>query len=676
MPAKGQLAKPALQNLSKWNPATEPRTQLAGPWDFYYGKLLSSDQVRNALKPDLQLSELKSWDELEIDGKPLPVHGVATYSTLLILPSNQPNLAIQMPFVSASYQVYIDDVLVASSGHAGAANSKYLARMVRRNLMLPATMDTVRLVVQVANYDMFWSGMAEPPILSLYETALLDSSFSNAVNLGIIGGLLAMALYHILIYIFRRKEKSMLYFGLLCTIVMLRFAVLGDHYIYEWLNFYSGFFNIWVQTRAYFLLTYLMVFVGFKFLESLYPADVNIWVSRVYGGLLAMYALFSLAVPTPVFTASLLGAQIVLGIAVLYLVFVIARAAYLSRPDARFLLLGLGAVILAGVHDGLQTFGIYILGHEEMLTFGFMLFLTVQFIIVSKRYSFAFNEVEDLSENLEKKVVQRTHELNVANEEIKQKNQDITDSIEYARRIQLSILPKTDEFFARFSDSFILYLPKDIVSGDFYWMHQDDGRFYVSAADCTGHGVPGAFMSVLGSNVLNTLVYEHAQPTPAHMLNQLNTRVREALKQSPNRSIQEGSHDGMDLALCTIQNNAINYSGANRPLVYIRKGELHELAPAKMPIGGGQTTEALFADQQLQLQPGDCVYLFTDGFTDQFGGDTGRLKKLSNKRFRELLLQYHELPMAEQKEHLLQELRHWQGKHEQTDDILVIGIRF
>jgi serine phosphatase RsbU (regulator of sigma subunit) len=319
----------------------------------------------------------------------------------------------------------------------------------------------------------------------------------------------------------------------------------------------------------------------------------------------------------------------------------------------------------------------------------------VQFVTLSKRFSTAYNEIEDLSVNLELKVRQRTAELEEANTEIQlrnqtlqaanlkiekqahellEKNQDITDSIEYARRIQLSILPRVEVLNTIFPDNFVYYRPKDIVSGDFYWFYETPIYFYFAVADCTGHGVPGAFMSVLGTNLLTELAVQEADIDPALLLTRLNFRVREALNQNVNR---EGSQDGMEVALCRYHkgDKTLSFAGANRPLWLYRQGQLIEQPGDKQPIGGtplpGQTTT--FTLHTLQLQMGDTLFAFTDGVQDQFGGEQGR--KFSSRRLRELIEQVAPLPALDRRIGIQQALEGWQAGAQQTDDILLISVR-
>jgi serine phosphatase RsbU (regulator of sigma subunit)/lipopolysaccharide biosynthesis regulator YciM len=253
---------------------------------------------------------------------------------------------------------------------------------------------------------------------------------------------------------------------------------------------------------------------------------------------------------------------------------------------------------------------------------------------------------------------------------------EIQDSINYALQIQKAMLPDPAEIERAFPEVFGLYLPKDVVSGDFYWFaRKEDARgskTMIAAVDCTGHGVPGAFMSMVGSDKLNAAVIEKHITDPASILHEVNISVKRALKQNTSES---KSRDGMDMALCSfdLSNNVLEYAGANRPLVHIRNGELKEIAPTKASIGGHTADTQEFVSHTVELEENDTFYIFSDGYADQFGGSAG--KKFMTKKLKQTLLSIQGKPMKEQEKLLHNILLDWKGSHEQVDDILVIGIR-
>jgi len=287
---------------------------------------------------------------------------------------------------------------------------------------------------------------------------------------------------------------------------------------------------------------------------------------------------------------------------------------------------------------------------------------------------------DDLAENervLEQKVVERTaevvekqKEVELQNEKISELYEEVTDSIKYAKGLQEAILPPAEFIEKSMPDSFILYKPKDIVSGDFYWVEEKNEKVYFAAVDCTGHGVPGAFMSIVGYNALNEAL--RTNDDPAGILDGLNRGISKTLH---NNAIGSTTKDGMDLALCCYDKKTkeLQYAGAYNPLYLIRGGEVNQLKADKFAIGGYfEDPSKKYTNHTIQLQEGDYVYIFSDGYADQFGGPKG--KKFMYKRFRDHLLDLKGKKMNDQKEFLDNILEGWKGPLEQIDDILVIGI--
>ncbi len=269
---------------------------------------------------------------------------------------------------------------------------------------------------------------------------------------------------------------------------------------------------------------------------------------------------------------------------------------------------------------------------------------------------------------------QKNEEISLQRDHIFQQNKEITDSIEYASRIQNALLPPKELIEKIIPDSFVLFKPRDIVSGDFYWLSQKENKIISVTADCTGHGVPGAFMSMLGISFLNEIVNltNVDDLTADVILNDMRSLVISSLRQTGN--IGE-SRDGMDLTLCIIDYDAmeLNYAGAYNPLFIIRNGELLETKADKMPIGIHLKKIENFTNHIIPIKKGDLIYTFSDGYVDQFGGpDNSKFRK---KNFIQLLLEIHQEDMPKQKEILEQKLQEWMEGYEQVDDILVSGIR-
>lgn len=310
----------------------------------------------------------------------------------------------------------------------------------------------------------------------------------------------------------------------------------------------------------------------------------------------------------------------------------------------------------------------------------FLIYLFLFGVIVYLAIVLGRRRLKKQNQRLETIVEQRTEEVVIKNKELEksyhaiaEQKQEITDSINYAQRIQRAILPLEETIQQYISEYFVLFRPKDIVSGDFYWFANTNGRSIFVCADCTGHGVPGAFMSMIGSDKLNQAILEAQLTNPADILSYLNKGIKKSLKQ--NEEEEGASRDGMDATIISIDNESkhLQVSGAHNSLMLMRDGELTEFKASKVAVAGFTPEDQRYDLTEFQLQKGDCLYMTTDGYPDQFGGEKG--KKLKITVFKRILAEICHLPMDEQKRYLENYLNNWMNNHEQIDDICVVGIR-
>jgi serine phosphatase RsbU (regulator of sigma subunit) len=297
-----------------------------------------------------------------------------------------------------------------------------------------------------------------------------------------------------------------------------------------------------------------------------------------------------------------------------------------------------------------------------LIAIGITLFIVIAGFISKKK---ANNQLKSQNEI----IVNKNNELHEAYEQIEEKSNEILDSIRYAKRIQSAILPANDKMTALLPESFILYLPKDVVAGDFYWLEQVENKILFASADCTGHGVPGAMVSVVCNNGLNRSVREHGLTDPGKILDMTRKIVLEEFEKS-----EEKVNDGMDIALCCLEGKTLTYAGAHNPLWIIKKGssEVFEIKANKQPVG--QFEKGVnFTTHTIELEEGDTIYLSSDGYADQFGGEKG--KKLKTTNFKKLLVSNSKRSMNEQKSRLNDAFEEWREGIEQIDDVCVLGVR-
>jgi serine phosphatase RsbU (regulator of sigma subunit) len=298
-------------------------------------------------------------------------------------------------------------------------------------------------------------------------------------------------------------------------------------------------------------------------------------------------------------------------------------------------------------------------------TFFYLFIILVAFAIVLLIAKAREKKLQNDKRILEEKVVERTAEIEAQKKEI-------TSSIQYASRIQLAMLPEKEHFTTSFEEHFILFRPRDIVSGDFYWFDENDERIYFTTADCTGHGVPGAFMSMLGISALQEITSNYNDLSANSILDMLREKIKNALHQTG----KEGeAADGMDMALCVLHKNRklLEYAGAYIPIYVVHDGQFIEYKADRMPIGIYHGKKELFSNNEIKVSKGDIVYFLSDGFIDQFGGPEGGKFKRAN--LKKLLSEISIKPLSEQKEILISEFDKWKGSLNQVDDVTVIGVK-
>lgn len=294
----------------------------------------------------------------------------------------------------------------------------------------------------------------------------------------------------------------------------------------------------------------------------------------------------------------------------------------------------------------------------------------------------AFNELEEINkaivlskqeiEHQKSEIEAQRDLLNNTNTELSKRNKDVTDSIHYAQKIQQAMLASSFQIDNEF-DHYVFYKPRDIVSGDFYWSHNIDGKVVLAVGDCTGHGVPGAFMSCLGMSLLNEIVFERKIIRPDYILTELRTSVLKLI--ATGRNSEDRIGDGMDIAVILYdpETKMLNFSGAMNPIQIIHDGEVYEIKGDKSPIGIHIIPDQAFTNHEVQLYEGDCFYLSSDGFKDQFGGPRG--KKMGNRRVKEMLQEIAVKSVAEQKQLTITQYKRWKGNEDQIDDVCFFGAK-
>jgi serine phosphatase RsbU (regulator of sigma subunit) len=524
------------------------------------------------------------------------------------------------------------------------------------------------------------------------QSNVLRKDRSKRLLFGVfVGVMLIMILYHIPLFV-KGRENSYLFY-ILYILAFLLFFINKEGYIYEFTPRFTS-----APTNIFLLEIFLLFFLlfGRSYLDTrntLQSWDTILLLAVWFtvGGLILSFTILVLqgvGIQVPVFIQlGALAINIVSAIGSLFLA--VVPAMILTRenfqPARYFLFANLFLILGIAVNYALKEYSLGKHSLELGLTLQILTFsigLSERINLLKKSKELAQRRIIDqLRENaalkdkvnreLEDKVQERTQEIQTQKEHIEKQNKEIKYSFDYAKKIQNTVLPRHEVFNGLFAEHFIFFKPRDIVSGDFYWISQSDRQIVLTAADCTGHGVPGSLMSMLGITMLHEIVNEKKVMHSEEILNQLRLSIARTLKQEGKIGEQK---DGIDMALMIYDTDRrkLEFSGANNPLYIIRNGEMLEYKGNNMPVAYYEKMSD-FTRYTIEMKQGDRVYMFTDGFPDQFGGPQG--KKFKYRPFKDLLLEVHERPMEEQQRILNLIFDEWKGDLTQIDDVLVIGLR-
>ncbi len=407
---KHPQAKEGELELSQHNFQHETSIALTGKWEFYWQQLLTPQDFRQEKHLPKHYAKVpSSWTSI-LDKKEqrYPAYGYATYRLKLNLPTNEA-WGLYIPKIWSANKVWINGVLMLERGKVTTSAEGYENQIIEKLIPLPT--NQVEIVVQVSNYDIFIAGLVQPFRVGVYKQMYVHQELSNAFNLMWLGCLLLMAIYHFILYLYRRKNIYVLYFGIACTLIALRILVFGEHYFYVYLKETTHILSFFWQSKLYYISSFLLIPVALAYIRSLYPDETKAMMVRICVVILGLYCLFLAVAPPSIFTPTLDIGEIIAIVFEVYLVYALILATLAKRQDAFWQMLGIACMIFASINDTLHAEEVELVGSIELTPITFAFFLIMECFIIAKRFSTAFNAVEDLSQNLEKKVIERTAEL-------------------------------------------------------------------------------------------------------------------------------------------------------------------------------------------------------------------------------------------------------------------------
>ncbi|MBN2519454.1 MAG: SpoIIE family protein phosphatase [Bacteroidales bacterium] len=697
---------------------------LDGEWIYYPNNFLPDSNFipNNELSEKMYVKVPGTWkNNLYDDFKGTRV-GYGTYYVKIFLPENSGKYAIRIKDISSASKIFINQNELGRIGKPGRNLSETIPSNKPEIFEFQTDSSVIELFIQVSNFHHIQGGILESIVLGNIQKMQASKELALGINLFLFGTFIITGFYYLILFLLRRKNRYPLFFGLFCFILSLRLWFTEENLIYM-LDFSDWFMYFKINQVSF----YLAVPIFCLYVYSLYPKDYNRKLAHYFLVFSVALSIFVFITKPQIFLYTDFWYQLITIALGIYISYILYKAILKKRHGARIFAIGWIIFFITVINDILHVNEI--ITTITLVNIGLFIFIIDQIVLLSSVSSHTFNRAEQLyrklqliNQNLEMVVEARTlevsmqkddienkniqletqkHEIAKQNLKLEEKNKNITDSINYACKIQSAVFPNEENFEKHFKEYLIYFQSKDLISGDFYWFYEWGNKIFFALGDCTGHGVPAAFMSILGLNLLNeiagkyTNVFSENSFSVHHILNILRKRIISSLNQT--NAFNE-SKDGIDISLCLVDKftNDFQYAGANQSVYIIKKKitdkdeenelmgdiinidinnefDLIHLKGDRMPIGIYPTQDE-FTKYQIKLSSEDQIYLFSDGYIDQIGGENN--KKFKQKRLYNLLIEIYNLPFKEQKEIFKKNIIEWMGnENEQLDDITVLGVK-
>ncbi len=652
-------AEKGMLDLRQWDFERQGHLPLKGEWDFYWQRLLGPEDFRSSPGPlpSGSFNVPGSWNHYVIDGKHLPGHGCATYR--LRVRTNYPGaLSLGALYPNTAYRLWVNGRLLGGAGRVSADPALASPGQVSRTVDMPPR-EEAEIIIQVSNHSYTYGGIWSSLSIGRRDDIRRRHENALAYDMFLFGSLFIMGLYYLGLYAVRKKDRSSLWFGLFSLLLALRTLVTNQMYI---MNIVPG-IDWEVMVKLNFLTITLSVPLFLAFIARLYGSFMFKTMNRIFSALFGVFSIMIVLFPARVYSETLLLINGFLVLAGVYILACVARAIRAGSEGAMIAFAGFVVIFIAVMND--IFLANYLILSVQLVPMSIFVFIFAQSFNLARTFSSAFNKVEDLSENLEKKVRERTDELVVEKDRLRERNETIENELNMARRIQQQLIPLHHP--ADFIHS--LYRPMDRVGGDFYDFIAFEGsrRIGIFLSDVSGHGVPAAFIT----SMVKTIILQSGdrKDDPARLLQYLNELL-----------LGQTAGHFVTAFYCVFDpdSRAVRYANAGHSHPYVIGDGVAEMKGSRglplavMPNGELERRGKTYRNNEAVLLPGGKLLLFTDGLIEASAGDD------RNKRFEErlpgLLARVGERDCRECVEMLFRELKEFSGTDDFDDDVCIICV--
>ncbi|MFT7155329.1 MAG: serine phosphatase RsbU (regulator of sigma subunit) [Parvicella sp.] len=656
------FVKSGLADFSNCDFQTE-KCALDGFWSFYESKLLSPSDIENIDIESKQGFVPEFWKNYQFGE--FSSFGYATYRMRGLLPSKHPELGIYIEKIHSSYKVFVNGQLVSEEGKVGSTKESSIPHWLPKVIRLDDVRDSIDIIIQVSNFNHRNGGIEKSIVLGSYNNLVSDYKHQYSVELFLGGSCFILGFFFLGMFVFWRKDRAALHFGLFALSFASRVLLTGTRTIID--TFPDLDWNVTI--RMEYLGLFLMHYSLFHFIYYAFRKETNYKYVVILRYVTAVM-LLCVFIPGYYFTFSSIPNNFYVLMTFCYSMYIFVLAYKRKVPGAQwavgsFVLFFITTIPLLLEYSGFFTTNPFV------LAILYILFMLSFALVFAARFGYSFRNLEELKNREAKKNI----EINIQKKKLQESNELINDSIFYAKSIQQSLMPSEIEIQRAIPSSFKYFQPLNQVSGDFYWLNKNksDSTWSFALADCTGHGVPGAFMSLIGINALDMIIKDNPDIMPNEFIRQLDSIIYQKLK--ANKESRKSVKDGMDILIMKVdlQQGKVWFSSAHQRLLHL-SDKRHQVYKGQNISIGSKLSDSTEIDLvEIDVKKNDQVYLFTDGVYDQKGGSDG--KKLYPQRLIDILISNSDLSVTDQKSEIISFMKDWRKETNQIDDMSLFGFK-